>query len=181
MASKNEGIPVETKIDEGVKMEVDQEEPDAFQSPSTHGDLTDEDDGEWGDILPPPPVPTVPEDADERYEVIFAKMPIPRTPVTVASTGDNTPTGHLKLLGQVVVPDFSQYKTNVARRLWEAQETAETAEQQSSADLVPLKREFQQYRKKMRTLIHYLDEYQEAMLVLKDKRRQVSGRNLREE
>jgi hypothetical protein len=184
MASKNNDITVATAslapdMDELLSTEEvgQQEGSEVFQSHSTQDDIHDEEEIEWKEILPPPPVTTLTDDPDEKYEVIPTKLTTPETSTTVATTGGTTTIVHhtLKEEQRQAIPEFSQYKTNVARRLWEAQQTAGNAGQKSSPDLVPLKREFQQYRKKMRTLIRFIDEYQEAMQILKDKRTQVSG------
>ncbi|KAG7347475.1 hypothetical protein IV203_016180 [Nitzschia inconspicua] len=172
MSTKEKDVPAEmapaTKTDEILKMVDDQEEPEVLKDPSAQEDTYDEEEKDWRDILPPP-VPIEAEDFNEKYEIVPVT---PESPSTVAITsGGNTPASHQH--GEVVVPDFSRNKTNVSRRLWEAKESAEKDEQKLSHDLVPMTKEFQQYRKKMRTLIRYLDEYQEAMRTLKAKRTQL--------
>jgi hypothetical protein len=184
MASK-EDMPVlidspALKLEEVLKVVVNPEESVVFQSHSTNDDTNtndDEEETDWREILPPPPPPPLPDDSDEQYEVIHTKFTPTESPTTVETTGCDTTIVHHISRAEAAVPNFAQYKTNVARRLLEAQETAGNTGQKSSPDLVPLKREFQQHRKKMRTLIRYLDEYQEAMQVLKNKRTQVSGKD----
>jgi hypothetical protein len=145
-------------------------------------DTTDEE-NDWKEVLPPPPAPIKAEDADERYG---STKPPPDTPTTVATAGTTpAPSVPVKPTAnpsqkqqssqeQEGEPDFSHYKTNVARRLWEAQEKAEKAGVKSSPDMVPLTREFQNYRKHMNNLVRYVDEYQQAMRVMRAKRKQVS-------
>ena len=73
------------------------------------------------------------------------------------------------------VPDFSRYKTNVAERLWRAKKEAKDLGATASPDLVPLTKEYQQWRKKMGILNKYIDEYKTAMNVLSEKRNQVNN------
>ncbi|KAL3925948.1 MAG: hypothetical protein SGILL_000049 [Bacillariaceae sp.] len=161
------------KTDEILKVVDDQEQPEVFKSAvdidnSIGGeDVTEgEDKDDWKEVLPPPQTPTKPEEADEAYEAVPTK-PVPETPTTVA-TGQT----QQQQKGEEK-PDFSNCKTDVGRRLWEAQETAEKAGVKSSSDLVPLTRDFQQYRKKMNTLIKLIDEYSEATNIMKAKRQQL--------
>ena len=72
------------------------------------------------------------------------------------------------------VPDFSRYSTNVAERLWRAKKEAEKLGVTASPSLVPLAREYQQWRKEMGILNKYIDEYKEAMEKLCVKRNQVN-------
>lgn len=62
-----------------------------------------------------------------------------------------------------VPPDFSQYKTNVAQRLWNAQQTAQKAGVKQSCELIRLLKEYQAYRKKIRNMIKAADDYQAAL------------------
>ena len=176
-----EAAPVPTKTDELLKVVEDQEQPEVFQSAVDNSigekesddieDTTDEEDASnnnWKEVLPPPPPPTKPEDADEKYEMVLTSP----TNIQVDETGGK---GQPPAQEQQQ-PDFSQYKTNVARRLWEAQETAEKAGVKSSSDMVPLTREFQKYRKNMSHLIKLIDDYSEAQKVMKAKRAAVSER-----
>ena len=159
MAEATENPPPEaapaTKTDELLKVVEDQESPEVFKSAVTSDDsigekgvqaeeedTTDEEDASnrnWKEVLPPPPPPTNPDDADEKYEAVLTSP----TEVKVDETGGK---GAAQPPPQDEQPDFSNYKTNVARRLWEAQETAEKAGVKSSSDMVPLTREFQKYR-----------------------------------
>jgi hypothetical protein len=75
------------------------------------------------------------------------------------------------------VPDFSQYKTNVAERLWRAKKEAEKLGATAGPDLVPLTKEYQQWRKKMGLLNKYIAEYKAAMHDLSEKRNQVNNTN----
>ncbi|MGK3734284.1 MAG: hypothetical protein ACI8RD_006755 [Bacillariaceae sp.] len=75
------------------------------------------------------------------------------------------------------VPDFSQYKTNVAERLWRAKKEAEKLGATAGPDLVPLTKEYQQWRKKMGMLNKYIAEYKGAMHNLSVKRNQVNNIN----
>jgi hypothetical protein len=170
-ASPPEAAPA-NKTDELLKVVDDQEQFEMFQSAiaiddsiGEDDDTTDEEDNKWREVLPPPPTPTKPEEMDEKYETVLSNA----NTVEVDETGGH---GHSQ---ESQEPDFSKYKTNVARRLWEAQETAEKAGVKSSSDMVPLTREFQQYRKKMNTLIKLIDEYSEAQKAMKAKRAQVGS------
>jgi len=178
-----------TKSDEILKVVDDQEQPQVFQSPSADDEEDyvaddsseeeveedDEEDSNWKEVIPPPSAPTLAEDVDEKYDDVPSKAP-PETPGTVATAGTTLPPGQVASQSQHLSsqeeaePDFSQCKTNVGRRLWLAQEKAEKAGMKSSPDMVPLTREFQKYRKDMNNLIRYIDEYQEAMRLLKAKR-----------
>jgi len=71
------------------------------------------------------------------------------------------------------VPDFSRYSTNVAERLWRAKKEAEKLGVTASPSLVPLAREYQQWRKEMGVLNKYIDEYKAAMELLSAKRNQL--------
>lgn len=71
------------------------------------------------------------------------------------------------------IPDYSQYKTNVAERLWRAKKEAKSLGATASPDIVPLAKEYQLWRKKMGLLNKYIDEYKTAMNVLSKKRSQL--------
>ena len=79
------------------------------------------------------------------------------------------------------IPDYSQYKTNVAERLWRAKKEAKSLGATASPDIVPLAKEYQLWRKKMGLLNKYIDEYKTAMNVLSKKRSQVNNTNNNEQ
>jgi hypothetical protein len=60
-------------------------------------------------------------------------------------------------------PDFSKYTTNVAQRLWNAQQVAEKEGKNQSGELIRLLKEYQAYRKKVRNMIKAADDYQAAL------------------
>ena len=62
-----------------------------------------------------------------------------------------------------VPPDFSQYQTNVAQRLWNAQQVAEKTGVSHSGELIRLLKEYQAYRVKIRKMIKAADDYQAAL------------------
>ena len=75
------------------------------------------------------------------------------------------------------VPDFSQYKTNVAERLWRARKEAEKLGATAGPHLIPLTQEYQLWRKEMGILNKYIAEYKAAMHDLSEKRNQVNNTN----
>jgi hypothetical protein len=188
-----------SKTDELLKVVDDSEEPDVFKSAvgvssSVDDDYEDDEkdyvehiehvtpedeendddnDNDWEEVLPPPPPPVKADDVDEKYESTVT----PLTPSTVAATAFASvasPAGQKQKEDENAEPDFSNCKTNVGKRLWLAQEKADNAGQKSSPDMVPLTREFQKFRKQLNSLIRCIDEYHDAMRVMKAKRAQVS-------
>lgn len=97
---------------------------------------------------------------EKMYSQPYKERPPPE-PVAVAQKGAN---------GK---PDFTQYKTNVAERLWRAKEEASKAKITASPDLVPLARDYQEWRKQMGLLTKYIDDYSMAMQNVSDKRDQL--------
>uniref|UniRef100_A0A7S4AAL4 Uncharacterized protein n=1 Tax=Pseudo-nitzschia australis TaxID=44445 RepID=A0A7S4AAL4_9STRA len=128
----------------------------------------DEEADEWNEVVPPPkddeynglvpPTPRIDSDSDEeekKFELPYTERP----PPSISSVGSKDEG-----------PDFSSYKTNVAERLWRAKTEARKAGVKIAANLEPLARDYQQWRKKMGLLNKYLEEYQTAMEVVSEKR-----------
>ena len=101
--------------------------------------------------------------AAQQYQIIQQFKP--RPPPAVSQDSDE-------------VVDFSCYSTNVAERLWRAKKEAEKLGVTASPSLVPLAREYQQWRKEMGILSKCIDEYKEAMEELCVKRNQVNTQGM---
>ena len=179
-ATESEGVVTGSDSDEDADTDPDPEGSDSDENEKAVEAETSDDDeetDEWNEVIPPPkgdeynglvpPTPPIDSDTDEEKsddELKEMKFELPyteRPPPSISSDGSKG------------APDFSSYKTNVAERLWRAKNEAKKAGVVVAADLVPLAREYQQWRKKMSLLNKYLEEYQTAMQVVSEKRNQV--------
>lgn len=158
-----------TELLKVVDDQEDQDQPHVFRLPSSAG----EEDEDWGDIFPPPK----PEDlgnVDEAGEPMKQEPPETAGAATAATvaTAASVGTG-VSQEPPAAEPDFSKYKTHIAERLWRAQEAADKSGLKHSSDLVPLTKEYQVQRKKLRNLMRAANEYRDAMRVVAEKKSKV--------
>lgn len=126
---------------------------------------------EWEGIQAPPEKA---ENVDEKYDDEAPPMAMEETTKAI----EKQKAAQKKQQQQFAAeqpPDFSHYKTNVAQRLWNAQQVAEKAGKNQSGELVRLLKEYQAYRRKTRQLIKAADDYQAAMKNVTATRSKVSA------
>ena len=99
---------------------------------------------------------------DEKYDDTSAPEAMQATTEAIESAKIAAQKKKMKEEAEVP-PDFSQYQTNVAQRLWNAQQVAEKSGVSQSGELIRLLKEYQAYRVKIRKMIKAADDYQAAL------------------